>query len=806
MSQGRRSIKICRKASGNRPAAREDGAALIMVLTVIFVLSTLGGIALMTTLGNVRMSDKYTEWTAEYYALDSEAEERLQKVDAALSLAEAYVAAYLRDECYRMSDDLPAVTGNDETELNEKGQNAIYNFWFSEVYQPCAVTDESGMETINQQMYDIRFRRFHDDYYKRLFYYYSYRLMQAEIDRETIDRVEVTASMRGYAGMLSDYTEDAGGMGMMVYFDITDGAEAFQKHVSVALRVVAPKFGLTSSTEAVPFKGNPIWTNALSAKGNIVFSGNDSHVRVYGDVFAQSYADYFPRLNEYAVVEGNNNGILSAGATVEIRGNVYTRGDLHVTESGGSIAVGRYSEETATEYKRNVHTNSLFFDTSTMPAMIQRYTQAEDNSWSRDFIPFFYRDHLGGNVYCNSLAIEAAVHNGTILIDNGLTQQSDGAGVSGEKAGLTGVVWTFDDVQNDGEYSKIDIRGNLIGLSSEALFNDHTTSSTVINANYRTSSINLAGDIIMPGTSFRRFDGLNDMADEAAYFETAESVSADNFDIFKAYTEPPVNIPEVPYFFDRYILSTEKGLANVFLINYIVLGDKVRHLAGNLSASVPDTGITTKSDLFGYARGAVISKDTAGNKQMFGMSGVEGVDHYREIGNYAQNLLAYSEIRDSLKAAYYSKTEKFGTPNGTFDMMVNKGAMSGVERLDNEKLSRVFTYLTGDSSLEITGNMKGIIYCASENGELPTLTLYGNGRFSGTVICEGNIVLNGALRLYYDERMLSDLLITHPEIKAFFAPGETGDTSYIKVLKVAQSSSKISRNRFEIADWSEWQE
>ncbi|MDR3122081.1 MAG: hypothetical protein LBU58_12225 [Clostridiales bacterium] len=834
-----------RRAVGAAAAVlREDGAAMVMVLAIIFMMSTLGGIALLATLGNVKMSVKYADWTREYYALDRAAEAQLKKLDALLISAEGYAYAYMRSEGFRENEAIPRITGDSATELNAKAQNYIYNSWYNNVYTP-SLTDGQrvdGLRLLDDDLYNSLFPRFNDEFFKRLYYYYAYRLISREARAGEFAGVELSPAMIGFAGMLDGYTADRNGM--KVGIDVSDGQTAYPKHVSVNVYVASPQFGLETQAEDVPFRANPIWTNALLARGTVTFAGAAAApgsesgsvpapgsgpdfipapgsesgsapgsspdlapapgsapvVRVYGDVSAQDYNEYHADLKDYASPEGNENGVVSAGAVVGIFGNVYTRGDVHVTASGGALSVRRYPEGFDTRYKQNAYGNSLFFDTSVAPAMMQRYTQAEDGAWDREFIPFFYRDHLGGNVYCNNLSIEENVNEAAITIENGPVEE-------GENAGLTGVVWTLDDVQNDGHNSEISLAGNLVGISSDAMFSDHTSSSAVVNTHYENSKIRLSGALIAPGSAFIQFDGVNDLMDEDTYFETAESVSATNNAILRAYMEKPNFTPSSLYYYDRFALNTERGMSDFFLVNYETLSEKVRHLVGNLSGNIPDTGIVTPETVEGYARGAVISADAGGTKRMYGTPGFEAIEGYQEIANYAQNYLAYSEIKDSLKAAFSAKTETLGTAGKRFADLVKPAALLDPTGALYPNLNGPVTYLTGGGVFDLTEDREGIVYCAAgRDGALPTLVIRGDGSFRGTIISEGDIVIEGSPTIRYDENLLAKIILFYPEIRDFFSPGEMGETSYVRIMSLAQSAVRLKQDRYTVANWTEWQE
>jgi hypothetical protein len=431
---------------------------------------------------------------------------------------------------------------------------------------------------------------------------------------------------------------------------------------------------------------------------------------------------------------------------------------------------------------------------------IQRFTQLESGSWDRAFIPFFYRDHLGGNVYCNCLKIEENVRGASIVIDNGPADR-------GDNGKLTGVVWTFDDVENKGVDSRISIGGNLIGISSDAAFNDHTSSSAVINHNFENSSIELNGAVIVPGVAFMQFDGVNDIMEEHTFFETAESISASNNRILNAYMEKPSHDPGVLYYYDRYVLDTERGNSDFFLVFYDATIDKTRHLINRLSGKAPETGIITGESMVGYTRGAAIAKDRKGNVIMFGPPGFGEIDGYREIENYADNYLAYSEIKDSLKAAFKLKTESLGVSGRKHSDFVKPSAALDSSGKPYPNLDGAITFFLGDGIYEIEGDTSGIVYCAARmDGVLPKLTLRGDGVFRGTIISEGDIVVEGSPTIRFDEKLLSGILLRYPEIREFFSPGEIGETSHVRVIGVAQGINKLEKDRYRIIDWIEWQE
>jgi len=801
----------------------EAGSALVIVLTVIFVLSTIGGITIIVTYNNYMMSTRYLSWASDYYKLDFDAEITLKEIDDILLKAEDYASRYMRDGCYRIGDARPEITGDPLTELGERSHYFIHNYWYNSVYSPSLTVNPYGIEETDEAVYSSLFEGFNEEFSQRLYYYYAYKLLEIEINESGSSkygdlRMDISPMMAGFAGMKEGYAADPGGL--RVSFEAADN-EAPGKYITVTLNVTAPVYATVKETEQIPFKTNPIWTNAVAARGSLIFRGAPGRTLVFGDVVSQDYKNYYEDYDMYVVLDGNDTGLISDGATVGVFGNVYSAGDLHVTGSGGSFNIFRYAAGMKTGFKDNAFANTLRFDISSLPALTQRFTQLEDGEWQRAHIPFIYRDINGGNVYCNGVVIERNVDGAQINIFDGLTDVAPGlsslsgalgvAGFSGLKDsnGLMGVVWVNDDVRNNGVNSSVRIDGNLIGISSEALFNDPLSSSAVINADYTGGRIELNGAVVMPGVAFMRFDGLNDILDEDVHFETAESISATNEAIFKGYTIPPKYRADAMYYFDIYNLRTDWGLMNLFVVNYDIMNDKVRHLAGNLSDAIPKTGVVTNDKLEGYTRGLVIAEDSDGNSRLFGAPGSTDIENYNEIINYTPNYLAYSEVKDALRTAFLVKTQKFGTSGLKFGDLIDKSALLDENGRFKRGLGVAVTYYEGDGYFDLSNDRGGIVYCAASkegDGEIPTLTIGGNGVFRGVVLSEGDVVVTGSPTIIYDEGLISQIILSFPEVRDFFKPGEMGNTSYLRVEKASSGAKSLVKKRYEIAEWTQWQE
>lgn len=59
----------------------ERGSASLMVLLIVFTLMLFGVFALMSSYSEYKLSNKYANWTKDYYALDQQAQTFLSQLD-----------------------------------------------------------------------------------------------------------------------------------------------------------------------------------------------------------------------------------------------------------------------------------------------------------------------------------------------------------------------------------------------------------------------------------------------------------------------------------------------------------------------------------------------------------------------------------------------------------------------------------------------------------------------------------------------------------------------------------------------------
>ena len=554
----------------------EHGSTMIMALSVILTLATFATISLMTSVANIQMSGKYRDWSKDYYTLDKNAELRVNEINNLLEKAENCAQIYMNRQYYLTNPLSITVNPNDNPNNDQDVSNALKN---------TSTATISYMHS-NWQAQDA---------FQRLYYYYASYILSNEQD--------ISGQQKYIINYLDDDTLTAYQSALFSSVDInynnvlTEGSLAVKidtddptdttdpsappyidpgtvngKHVAVTLNVMLPTY--LNIPNKVTCKGNPVFTNAITASGSIGFTSGTSST-INGDLFSadkdqfQINSDVFynnrdatPLLNDNDL---NNFGIYSSdGANVVINGNVYSRGNFHINGSNSEISVNPYSNSVTpvtTALKNNVFyndttnilNNNLFFDYVTLKTngyMTPVYDPQNPNfSTSDDYIqgimsptdpymPLVYDDVNGGNVYCNSLAVDSNVNTSTITVDGNVT--------------------SFNDIKMNGGSSDITIgnpTGNFIGINATAIAGDPNASSTIINNNppdgingSTASEITLNGKFIVPGTAYAEYSGYKGYEDSASsnydtltprkYYQTGESITASSASIFSAYMTP----------------------------------------------------------------------------------------------------------------------------------------------------------------------------------------------------------------------------------------------------------------------------
>ena len=846
----------------------EKGSTMIMALAVILMLTSFATLSLMTSVANVQISSTFRNWSKDYYSLDRNASDRLNQLSIMLQNAESDAQKYMTDQDYLYDPTAPYDPLNPPPpDFQSQGylQGTIF----------------AGQSSTAQSYINTHWRT-DPDIFERLYYYFASTLLNAgqytsppgsqakyNVTYQDIPmwnnpspncisysqyQSDLFAgnSLTGNLAVIMD-TNDPVDLGDPVQNIPTDTVKG--KEVSVKVNVLPPTYNQVSKDVAL--MGNPIWANAITAAGNIDFSGTGTST-INGDVFS---AD----LGEPLIVDDNSasKGIYSSAHELDINGNVYSKGNLHITGNSGNgstVNVKNYTncaQLMDTTLKNNIFSssisdpnNNLFFDTAAAkcPVGVNIADYTEGSATLAPNVPLVYKDNSGGNVYCNSLAVE---------------------GISNGNINVQGNVITYNDIRMNGLSSEITVEGNNIGVNSTASTTaDPNANSSVINNTAialppsTASKITLEGKFIVPGTAWAEYtgdeyngDSIFDWVTNKRYYQTAESISAKSADIFSAYMAVPLsNLYDYP--FDQFTTnqSTDTTISSFYLmrgINKSINPVSGLDVAMSNDVSTPDEN---KDNIFdakriqlddylnlpnknivtnintgpsptiaeGYSLGAVILHQ--GNNAFATV--YEGPT---TIHNYTSNELSYTHFESSLANIFIAKTMQIGTKTTVNNVSQFAGFVDKSVVIDNGSLRpgissvpsgniNSFTYISGnqdlsgkqgliysDGDLNLTGvgTFTGIIYCAGN------LTIQGSGTFTGAIICEGNVTVSdnssNPIIITYDEATITNVLQGDLTARLFFAPGAMGKVSTLTAPSDGAYRTGTYVKRYQVVEWKEVQ-
>jgi hypothetical protein len=764
------------------------GSALILVLSSLIILLAVGTVVTMLSAANITMSRKYSDWSKEYYWLDYAAQKRLSELDKNVLVSSENIARYyLQNGYYQYEtvEDFPRTAGISSdvyTAFTSFGslQPLLYSKW---TVIDAIINDEDIPEEERQILYDNEMKEFIPNAFEVIYcacVNSGLGPVSKSDDPEGID-TSVTLRNIGWFPSISLYSsleELHSAIDELPLVDILawENSSPDPKQVKVEIEIIPPGFDAVQKTRYFAVKPNPLYSNALSVQGRIIFTGNGD-IGIFGDVVSSNRSMSGNLLGMY---EGNSDGIRAeGGADVTITGNVYSGGDLHITGSGSNIKINRYPAfyYDTLSLKRNLlyaADNRYFFDVNA--AGIPNPKNYAEGETPEYIVPYIYQDSMGGNVYCNNLAIEKDITYSSIDI--------------------SGNVWTLDDIQNDGkDGTSINIDGNYIGMRSTAVGGDHNASSAVINnARLFKGTVSIGGNYIIPGTSFYLFTGSG----TDVYYQTAESVSAGVGEFFRIYVveeDETGKVVEKTYYVsaDEFYRLYEKELGHD---DSLSLEDKMARFESYITGtgSTLNSYITVNKDAYGYILGTGVDKDGS------------IISSEREI----ENLNAFSEVKDTmLPNVFEAKTHFFGTNGMTFYDLVD-------EDEGKSDAGRGFYYYTGNATVNVSSVSSGILYCDGN------LTLTGSGTFTGSVICSGDLTVHAGVNIVFSEEEVFRVLGFEPDAadpadrfsllgsrtaRRFFSPGEytvpsIGMEAYT-VLSTAGERKDGEISRYIINSWRE---
>jgi|LSQX01.1.fsa_nt_gb hypothetical protein len=840
----------------------QKGAAAVITLCVLLVLTVLGTMALSISTISVTMGGKTVRWSDEYYTMDCLAEKYVNQIDEKLADAEKDARIYVQNrmdkiapgnlESYMASE---SISFSIDYDMHNAAQEFFYNYYLFDW------TDVG----LNEYTLDDYQCHYIDGSLSTISKAYAtaaatYNTPEAAFEADLTTYISQLFD-RVYFHMLS--------LQLLIYTDgadtLTGPAVSMQSTKNVVLKGGSANYGVREpninlrctkayasinySTESEMITD---WNDRLNPANNSIglyirISGGTSEdmkqVRVEVDVTSPEYKTitkniYTPLLgnpiltnalsaqgsvtfNSYSnakifgdLYSSGEGGISVKGnANVNIRGNVYTPGDFKVDGSNGSVTVDTIltnaSNAIAYDYKNKTYGNAFFYD-NLVNKTIDVNLYAPD-AIGVDYIPLVFRDYLDqGNVYCDSVYIGNETNP-----------------ISGSSINIRGNLWTKDDIQLDANDSTIRIgyidagnpKYNYIGLSQESEYHptlgeiDHRASSSVINnypfhpSNLPSSEIVLNSNFIVPGVAFYEFDEFY-MSVESVTSRTSNPISILNAywneagDIYQTYTTSEG---------EQFDLVTEVDLEEKRkrMIKFV---DTHPYLETNIRTDL------NANNIAGYIAGiALIDTNDVGSKAEIFANHTSLTDPQKgsskELIEATNNYIAHSNlyVDNFFKNVFYSKTKKLGT---TGPGSVDDDTMAPFSHFFDSSITNPGTYFNGyeikvianGGTLDVNAVPEGIVFC---NGNLTiSNSSLGEKEFRGTIICTGNVNIIGKVKLVYDESIIIEKMKNYYNVRQFFqniyAATNYFDANTIEELDIASVGGE--RNvvkRLKIKSWRE---
>lgn len=838
------------------------GSAMVMTVAVIMVIAVLGIIALFASSANIAMSSRVQTWTKEYYSMDKNLRLKVDMLDDKLAEAEKLAQKYLslgicKYQSDFMAESLLGDLYNDDDKvaylriksLISRNAQKFFNMrWNNEV--------DAHYDQFDSQIYNQKLQEYLEEAFERLYYYFAYKIINDELQTGIFKDSSDNGTAYKYT-----FVENASPLGKKysdidfetndVFWDNYDfkGSEPFifiiaaeydDKKLNTDIFIHKPKYTLVPKTKNVPFEGNPLWTYALFARNNISFfssvqggAGESAGAVICGDIFSADYGEFSHEKGRYIIEEGNINGISVEHTRVDVYGNVYCRGDVHITRSTESrkalLNVHAYddllkvqgmnsTDMIKRDLKYNMYGGNKFFADY---RLIEQYDDAvrqiikKCSSWYQesdggDYAKIIPSDYEGGNVYCNNLSVEESASNANIQV--------------------AGNVWTYDDIQIDGDNSIIAINGIYAGLRSTSAEKDPNASSCVINNKPESSKIYLRNDFIIPGTAFVKLD-------ENGYFQTVESAAPRVAETFSAYMDEQI-FNEDKFVFENYMIDDmelrlinfdrERPQESLFaetIFSRIIDYFKNAGMHPDATGILFDNSSMSQTGKKLYVLGSAIGSKN-GNLKVF--------SKYETDVKYSANQMAYNTMKDALENLFNSKTVRMGARNGEIGNFYNKSAinnMPGEEKIkriiirnspsDFRKVSDiyegqnqddlVFLYFEGNDSsskltLDVDRDFYGIIFSMND------IEIKGDKKIRGSVISMGDILCDcsSLLDIRYDEDVIKNILTKDRYVYDFFrlpktyalpAPAFYAIREEVSENSMARDDTAKKTKRFTIKTW-----
>ncbi len=176
----------------------------------------------------------------------------------------------------------------------------------------------------------------------------------------------------------------------------------------------------------------------------------------------------------------------------------------------------------------------------------------------------------------------------------------------------------------------------------------------------------------------------------------------------------------------------------------------------------------------------------------------------RSTENYvAYQLLNYTGEDKKLFRLHTAKTKRLGK-YVTLDE-INAGPINfrdfiNAGMIDSIGLPDIVMLRGDDETLDIRagGITTGIVYCTGN------LTIIGDGtEFRGAIICEGDVTIEGNVKITYDEDVIYLKLKNNEKVRQFFSNGEMGEKLFDIQEYSTTSGTRVQVKRYRITAWKE---
>ena len=513
----------------------QKGAAAVITLSVILILTALGTIALVVSTMSVRMSGKTVRWSDEYYSMDSMAENYIHQIDEVIADAEKDARIYVQNRLDRIDPEYPDTL---------KAYMVSKLLSFEDNY-------DYDMDNFSNNYFNYNAQQFFHEYYKydwvrggselTLNDYQAYRLAgdldtisQAFADDDMIttesafeqDLTNYVSQLfdRVYYHMLSirllDYTEG---------YDTLSGAGIpMPTTQNVVLKGGSATYGHREPNELnrctnryinISYTNEGSMINDWNVRLNPSVSSNSiglyiriqggtaqdpKQVRVDVDVTLPDYqtvTKYIhtplygnPLLTNALSVQGSftfDAGTAADATDVEIFGDVYSSGNNGISVNENSNIKIRGNVYTPSDLKVIGSNGKLTVDTvvtNAAPALSYDFKRKTYNSG------YLYDDRINNSIYTSHgiiidqyapggssdqipLVFHDNIDQGNVYCNSVFVGNDD---VEFAEIAIKGNLWTKDDIQLDANKSRISIgttngyggpRYNYIGLSMESGIN-----------------------------------------------------------------------------------------------------------------------------------------------------------------------------------------------------------------------------------------------------------------------------------------------------------------------------------------------